>query len=509
MAFNPLTSDPGLQNLLDQKYIYPTPPVHSYIQQADRNATFGIIDLQFPGQGLLLCGKGPTQNQVSGISFFKEKLNSIYDSAKNVFLPQDYPLPWENDTRGLLFDSPIEMLEEKIKYLAILSRYVLLGEHLVKFDASDPEHVKALPHFFAPDKLPQPVFPLPANIFELLAEYHLLKAEKQFREKLRKWMEGMAPPYEYPEDVINWAPHEVYNKAKNLLNPYTPLKDQLNQAEKTFGIESQRYLKMKDFSEKVRLNNVNPTISQGFILNEDILKWKTNTFLEILKKTPPKNDTEAYLFYKYIILKKEPNFDYLYGNVPGTHPNLSNNNNNDNYYQADGQGQGEWGDEWEEQRSQKRKSYTRRSNAARRLNGVFPRNYSNVGTHSNREGSPEEIPLVNKRITEGGGNFTAPTTNNNNAPSSTSPSSSPSHTNTNSVTPSTTSPSSPPSSEGPPSSPIFPETGNIPSSPNTTNTSNTSNTNTPINTPTKPYEPTTNVIQQIQGQKKKKHKKKT
>lgn len=69
---------------------------------------------------------------------------------------------------------------------------------------------------------------------------------------------------------------------------------------------------LKKFSDTVHLRNVNPNIGQGFILEEDILKWKTSTFLELLKKTPPKNDCEAYLFYKYLILKKEPNFDYIY-----------------------------------------------------------------------------------------------------------------------------------------------------------------------------------------------------
>ena len=120
-----------VQNLVDKNVLYPTEYHLSYIQnekpvEIKRGGVkaevkdFGIVDLQFPGQKLTLCGEGPTQNKVTGMDFFKEKLNSVYASAKNVEFHQKYPLPWEKDRNSKFLDSEMEILEEKVRYLAMI-----------------------------------------------------------------------------------------------------------------------------------------------------------------------------------------------------------------------------------------------------------------------------------------------------------------------------------------------------------------------------------------------------
>jgi len=315
--------DLGIKRLIDTKHIYPTEHHLSYIQTKDPIEieirgeeeyvkAFGINDLQFPGQKLNLCGDGPTKNKVTGIDFFKSHLNSVYESAKKVEFKQSYPLPWEF-SKGKFFESELEIQEEKVRYLAMLEKLVYINDTIVNFDRTNEDHVRALPRFYEANTIPQVLVnqeSVDVVLAKELAKLHILKVESQFKKNLRRWMEGLGKLSEYPEDAINWAPSSIWTH----INQFKKYKTQdLKNAMKYFeNTNPVAYNILKKFSDTVHLRNVNPNIGQGFILEEDILKWKTSTFLELLKKTPPKNDCEAYLFYKYLILKKEPNFDYIY-----------------------------------------------------------------------------------------------------------------------------------------------------------------------------------------------------
>ena len=313
----------SLSNLVNTGHIYPTEYNLSYIQSQDGTLAtvhgkeevvknFGIVDLQFPGQKLTLCGDGPTQNKVTGMDFFKEKLNSVYESAKKVEFKQEYPLPWEIAKQSKFLDSEMEIVEEKVRYLAMLQKLVYVKDAIINFDDKNEEHIRALPRFYEPKTIPKSNInneSIDVALAQQLAELHVLKVEKEFKKNLRRWMQGMGKLSEYPEDAINWAPSSIWSNMKQFNSVRS---EDIKGLFKYFERNPRASQYLKKFSDAVHLRNVNPNIAQGFILEEDLLKWKTNTFLELLKKTPPKNDCEAYLFYKYLILKKEPNFDYIY-----------------------------------------------------------------------------------------------------------------------------------------------------------------------------------------------------
>lgn len=279
-------------------------------------------DLQLPYQKEVLAGISPTQNRVTGIDFMKKEIEKAKDSTKHISGPKDFHLPWEGDRDGKFLAHENEVLHEEIKFLAALTGMIYKDGKFVEWDhESDPCD---LPSFFNNSKMSETFELLPNNwrsgipqlIVERLIKVHIHDTEKTFKQRLRDWMMGQGYAWEYSDpDLISWvgkdSPHRRYiekQKKRKTLN--TSLHDDLIGAQKLEDKSEEEEL--KQVIDHFHLKNVNPNITQGFILDQDLLQMKTNMFLELLKKTPPKNDQEAFLFYKYLVLKCKPDFDYIF-----------------------------------------------------------------------------------------------------------------------------------------------------------------------------------------------------
>lgn len=275
------------------------------------------------------------------IAIVKEQFRNLVQSAQNVSIPQNKQLPWEFDTAGKWYSTEHDILRAKIDTLR-----TLLGLNLCvkafdwqpydnqdKAEWSNSYLNKDLNYFnlfsgmskntLTPDGRPSDAFNgaglmTMQHLIQLELELKIKEDEKCFRDNLRMWILGKAPATSYKncfwikEGIKSRLAHISSGSSqsdKNIREVIQNGKISLSKLKKLTNQERSIFYAWMEETEKMVRNN--PDITHGFINDDELMKSRVETFLKRLSKKIPTTQEEAYLWFKYIVLKKPIHLDYL------------------------------------------------------------------------------------------------------------------------------------------------------------------------------------------------------
>lgn len=239
------------------------------------------------GDNRVMAGeKHPLKVPESTVERIQRKSADVYDSAKEVKLAKEHLLPWQYDKDGKMLSTPVDQLRFKVNYLRKqLGLKTVTDVGLAHETETDLAKLSKRKKYSIQDSIISETV-VSVNIKQALiqaacelmvkleSELAVVQAESKFRMGLMKWMLGDGQPEEY--------------------NNCWWVKDK----------ESKK--------ERRKLLTGNPNLTRGVIESNDMMAFKTKLFIERLFKTPPKNDEEHYLWYKYLVKGKKVDFDYIY-----------------------------------------------------------------------------------------------------------------------------------------------------------------------------------------------------
>jgi hypothetical protein len=236
----------------------------------------------------------------SGKTIFNEIVTKTLDTAKNVRVPANVTLPWEND-EGLLYNSEGEKLLFRINYL----RYNLSLVPYEKGHAPETEKEreeedafftewgfkKPMENPFASRTIDPYYIPTAEasqamwnELIKCELAYAEMQAEIDYRKSLVHWILGEAPGWQY--GVCDW----VHNKED-------PSKE-----------------------EKEKMKHSHMSLTRGIVQAEEVENGMKAFFMKYLLGKMPENDEEAHLYYKYGVLGKPVYFKYILDEIPSDHP---------------------------------------------------------------------------------------------------------------------------------------------------------------------------------------------
>lgn len=229
----------------------------------------------------------PSVEQIEGI------LRDTLVTARNVRVHRDGSLPWEVDTKGLLYGTYSEQLLFRINLMCdwmgierVEGNFLKkqLGKRNDKFYLLKNTYRQRIDN----DSLRSQIAP---SLINLLAEYSLIKEEELFRARMCNWALGRDDFANYKK--CHWLPNEV-SRAK------------------TDPRAGQKGTDLMEFWQKMSLTQHEPGLAKGMIGDRDITNTRIKFFLDYLGSTVPKTDEMIYLWYKYIILERPVDTDYIF-----------------------------------------------------------------------------------------------------------------------------------------------------------------------------------------------------
>lgn len=251
----------------------------------------------------VLAGK-VDKTKKSFVQQTKDNSKDVLTTAKKIKLPKSDKLPWESDQKGKLYSTLIEKLNLKCNYFR-----VLLGlktkERTHNFVDNGAEELSVnedpLGSFSNLAQLTDPN--LRAAAANELMKYEGILFEKEqelkFHEKMQKWATGFAKCDEY--EKCFWVKQDY----KDLLSDLNP--------NSSVGLSQEQLTKYLDeYVPNRSLISHYPNLINGFLSMKEKAKEKTYIFMKYLENTIPKTDEEMYLYYKYVVLGKPVDFNYLF-----------------------------------------------------------------------------------------------------------------------------------------------------------------------------------------------------
>ena len=242
----------------------------------------------------LLAGKKikPRSFMERADHFVENDWKEVKNSAKNTTLPFPKNFPWEMEQNANFLNSPEDIRDEEIKIL------------LAQLNLQNVQNT------FSSKKMDPPLGKFNSNNSEMELSFSMLLAQKllakkiddtnaDFKKNFIDWCYGFGQRDEY--DECYWIPVEMRKKKL----------DKVELQQKTF----QGTIEQKTFEIWSRKNifETSRDASDSFFQGQQQYEIKKRRFLELLQGTIPKTQEEMWLFYKYIVSKKEfdPNYFYL------------------------------------------------------------------------------------------------------------------------------------------------------------------------------------------------------
>lgn len=217
-------------------------------------------------------------------------------TAQKVKVETDTTLPWEHDTEGRLLSTPGDVLAYKI---AKLRKWLKMDARKPDPDAPvDPRYQKMTIWTDAKANLsPQFKNAMCSELVKLELENAVTQAEVKFRDGLEKWLLGEGSSDEY--ETCQWIDHKyIEQKEKALKGQQSMFSSPLTEKQEAEIAACQQHI-MKAFGEE---------LWNGFMRDQTEKDFQARTFIQWLERTVPKNDAEAFLYYKYIVKKRPLNF---------------------------------------------------------------------------------------------------------------------------------------------------------------------------------------------------------
>ena len=293
-----------------------------------------IFTKQFPKKPLhndTIAGVKPplVPEPSSTLAKVQAQYAGLFDSAKHIQLTRDRKLPWELDTGDKYYSTETDQLKARINWLRGL---LDIGPIDKPFDwakagsmmASRTAYQEGEPRTLLQGEYDQlSINPIDdytmgfdqsilQKLLELELEYKLIYEEGAFKKKLKKWILGRGLPEEYRH--CYWVNRETVKEYINARGSMGGVysEESVDSAEKI--VKEKNPIVYQKFHEQARkmIRNA-PTLSDGFINDTDLVKFRAKTFLEHLAKKIPKTEEEAYLYYKYIVLRTPVDLEYLNG----------------------------------------------------------------------------------------------------------------------------------------------------------------------------------------------------
>jgi hypothetical protein len=221
-------------------------------------------------------------------------------TARGIHFKRELHLPWEDEKDGKLFSTPTEALKYKINWLRKQLGFVPLN-YSEKLESSNQFLMKNLTNLTPEQRadlknlnteqvqITEIRNSYMHSLAALEADYAVIIKERDFQHDLANWIMGDAPDAEY--EKCFWV-----DKAK-LKGAVTPGVGQM-----FLGLWSNANKPDIDKAlEKQKMVSMNNGLMFGKMLDRADEELMATSFLTILSKTPPKNDEEAHLFFKYIV----------------------------------------------------------------------------------------------------------------------------------------------------------------------------------------------------------------
>jgi hypothetical protein len=244
--------------------------------------------LDFFNTSTLAGQRVPTKSEDT-FEKMKRLVTESKDSAKGIKMNVEHKLPWEYDIQGKLYSTEMEQKRFKLNHLRDK-----INKYKNQNKATTAYKLQALYNTFYP----------------LKTEITLLEAEANFKRNLFCWILGEGSTAEY--EKCNWV-RQVYDEKTKTNWTLADIDNYLGAG----GIGLFKSEEDINRVKKLRLQltqtmlRAYPQLSQGMIEKADNLQFKAKAFIDYLKRTPPKTDEEAYLFYKYIVCGHKLDFNYI------------------------------------------------------------------------------------------------------------------------------------------------------------------------------------------------------
>jgi hypothetical protein len=260
-----------------------------------------------------LAGEKQAPFKGSTVERVRDIYKGVYNTAKSVSLAQDDKLPWEYDTKGKLLSTELDAMKFKINYLKNIIGLKNEDKWTVDINTTTNEALDDLPDPIRTSMIQSCI----NQLIPLEMEYAQIKAESSFRQNLINWMLGEGPSKEYKKCWwIQMHPDEEdFNKS---------LQELYSEGERGQNLANQLAKERKKLMDNI------PGFTRGVIEKTDRLPLRFKEFKEELARNAPKTDEgkqmaalfcdsfmiclnqtlECFLWYKYIVLDEEPDFDY-------------------------------------------------------------------------------------------------------------------------------------------------------------------------------------------------------
>jgi hypothetical protein len=234
----------------------------------------------------LFAGTPAPTKLVDTVQVIKNELDSVLQTAKNIKLDEEITLPWEHDKDCRLYSTDSDKEHFFLSFL----------ESRLGFHRSDTGRIDETPEERQDEYLQVDAFSTLSQenktllkqayinkFVEIDMNMALMKAEKDFRFALYKWIIGEGPDHEYKK--CWWA--------------------QIRDTDPANFVENQK--------KKMLLHLGRPSLSKGSIAKLDGLAVKVKFFLDNLYRKMPATEEECYLWYKYIVTRDSSiNLDHVF-----------------------------------------------------------------------------------------------------------------------------------------------------------------------------------------------------
>lgn len=208
-------------------------------------------------------------------------LDSLSTAQDFQYSPEDTKLPWESNPKGLL--TPTEHAKKLKKLEIMMSQFDInfgvTEADKIEFDKmQNSEKVRNLLQKTGEEIKKTAGSVTLSRMFEIASELAVDQAELDNRRDFRKWLSGRGDSADFA--ACFWLTDEA----------------------RTGNPDSREIQRQRSLFEKRKDLWHNSTVKT--ILDRE---WQTEQLLAYLSKTCPKSEDEAYLFYNYIVKKRNVN----------------------------------------------------------------------------------------------------------------------------------------------------------------------------------------------------------
>jgi hypothetical protein len=226
--------------------------------------------------------------------------------ALNLKFDKNFSFPWQHDKTRLLFSTESDQLTFKINFLRKKLGYVPLSYSIglvtfreFKGKLEDQQRIKfekQKKKYENPNITSEMKLSYSQQLSQLEITYALESREKKFQDNFMKWMMGEGPDMEYKDCF--WV-EDLHEHLQNRSNKWSQF------LKGNWAAEQENKIKR----DKSWLFEKQEGIRNGLIEMKTTNEIQKDYFWRVLRKTVPKTDEEAYLFYKYVVKGKALDFD--------------------------------------------------------------------------------------------------------------------------------------------------------------------------------------------------------